>query len=358
MSLSRRSGASAYSAIFKPVVNPLSMGYLPFERRDKTIIVRTQASTSPKYGKPPSARTTDELIQSGIIIIDKPEGPSSHQVSAYVKQILKLEKTGHSGTLDPGVTGVLPTALGTGTRIVQSLLPAGKEYVCLMHVHQVVPEEKLRATLAQFVGKIKQMPPIKSAVKRQWRYRKVYYLEVLDIQGQDVLFVCGVQAGTYIRKLCHDIGEALGTGAHMGELRRTKAAGFVEKQAVTLQDVSDALYYYKQEHNEMPIRKMLLPIEAGVSHLAKIWVQDSTVDALCNGMQLKIPGIVKLDSDIQAEDLVAVMTLKDELVLVGKALIPSRQMLSDKGIAVKTEQVFLKTGTYPKQTRSEPKVRK
>lgn len=333
------------------------MGLLPFERRDKQTLVRTQAETSPKYGKPPETRTTDELIKSGIVIIDKPEGPSSHQVSAYVKQILKLDKTGHSGTLDPGVTGVLPVALGNGTRIVQSLLPAGKEYVCLMHVHQEVPEEKLRAVIAQFVGKIKQLPPIKSAVKRQWRYRKVYYIDILDIKGQDVLFVCGVQAGTYIRKLCHDMGESLGCGAHMAELRRSKAAGFVEAQAVTLQDLADAFHYHTQEHNEVPLRKMLLPIEAGVSHLPKIWIQDSAIDALCHGMQLKVPGIVRLDSDIQIDDLVAVMTLKDELVLVGKALIASRQMLGSKGIAVKTEQVFLPPGTYPKQERQEQKER-
>jgi H/ACA ribonucleoprotein complex subunit 4 len=335
------------------------MGQLPFERRDKQVLERTQATTSPKYGKPPSARTTAELVKNGIAIIDKPDGPSSHQVSAYVRQILKLDKTGHSGTLDPGVTGVLPVALGSGTRIVQSLLSAGKEYICLMHVHESVPEERLRATLAQFVGKIKQLPPVKSAVKRQWRYRKVYYLDILDIKGQDVLFVCGVQAGTYIRKLCHDIGESLGCGAHMSELRRTKAAGFTEAQAITLQDLADAFYYYMQEQNEAPLRRILLPLETGVAHLPKIWVQDSAVDALCHGMQLKIPGIVRLESDIQAEDLVAVMTLKDELVLVGKALLPSRQMLADKGIAVKTEQVFLPPGTYPKQeraTQSAPQV--
>lgn len=328
------------------------MGKLPFERREKTILTKKQSETSPKYGRPPSARSTDELIKSGIVVIDKPDGPSSHQVSAYAKQILKLDAAGHSGTLDPGVTGVLPVALGSGTRIVQSLLTAGKEYICLMHIHKEVTREKLDETLKQFVGKIKQMPPIKSAVKRQMRFRKIYYLEVLDVQGQDVLFVVGCQAGTYIRKLCHDIGVSLGCGAHMAELRRSKAAGFNESQVVTLQDLADAYYYYKQEKNEAPLRKILLPIESGVDHLAKIWVHDSAVDALCNGMQLKLPGISKLDSDIQAEDMVAIMTLKEELILVGQALMPSKTMMGDKGIAVKTMQVFMKPGTYPKQDKT------
>jgi H/ACA ribonucleoprotein complex subunit 4 len=328
------------------------MGKLPFERREKTILTKRTVETSPKHGGDPNKRTTEELIRNGIVVIDKPDGPSSHQVSAYVKQILKLDIAGHSGTLDPGVTGVLPVALGQGTRIVQSLLTAGKEYVCLMHLHKEVPREQLDEVLKQFVGKIKQMPPIKSAVKRQWRYRKVYYLEILDVQGQEVLFVVGCQAGTYIRKLCHDIGTALGTGAHMAELRRTKAASFTEKHLATLQDLTDAYYYYTAEKNEEPLRKILMPLEAGVAHLAKIWVQDTAVDALCNGVQLKLPGISKLDSDIQAEDVVAVMTLKDELILVGEALMPSKQMMGDKGIAVKINQVFMKPGTYPKPDKN------
>jgi H/ACA ribonucleoprotein complex subunit 4 len=347
------------------------MGLLPFERREKQILTKRAAETSPKYGKPPQERSTDELIQSGIVVIDKPEGPSSHQVSAYVKQILKLDQAGHSGTLDPGVTGVLPVALGAGTRIVQSMLPAGKEYVCLMHLHQPVPEAKLRATMATFVGKIKQMPPIKSAVKRQWRFRKIYYIEIIEMlprgsagnksdqmqgseQGiQDVLYVVGCQAGTYIRKLCHDMGAALDVGAHMVELRRTKAAAFSEKDLATLQDLADAYHYYTQEQNEAPLRRVLHPIEDGVAHLAKIWIQDSAVDALCHGVQLKLPGIARLDNDIQQDDLVAVMTLKEELVLVGVALMPSKQMLGEKGIAVRTTQVFMKPDTYPKQERTQ-----
>jgi H/ACA ribonucleoprotein complex subunit 4 len=220
-----------------------------------------------------------------------------------------------------------------------------------MHLHQPVEETKLRETLASFVGRIKQLPPVKSAVKRQWRYRKVYYLDVLDIQGQDVLFRVGCQAGTYIRKLCHDIGTATGVGAHMAELRRTKAASFSEAQAVTLQTLADAFHYYK-EGDETKLREILLPIEAGVQHLAKVWVHDTAVNPLCHGMQLKLPGIVKLESDIQKDDLVAVMTLKDELVLVGQALMPSKDMLAQKGIAVKTQQVFLKIGTYPKADRA------
>jgi H/ACA ribonucleoprotein complex subunit 4 len=193
-------------------------------------ILLRQGKPSQKFGKRPSERTTKELLENGIVNIDKPSGPSSHQVSAYVKYILRVKKSGHAGTLDPRVTGVLPVAIGRGTRVVQALLPSGKTYVCVMHVHKDIPEESIREAFIHYIGKIKQLPPVKSAVKRQVRERNIYALELLDMQHQDVLFTADVQAGTYIRKLCHDMGEYLGCGAHMVELRRTRAGPFRRKR--------------------------------------------------------------------------------------------------------------------------------
>src|SRR3989338_7818960 len=172
-----------------------------------------------EFGKPPVERTADELINYGIVNIDKPKGPTSHQTSDYVKKILHLSKAGHSGTLDPGVTGVQPVALGKATRITQFLLTAAKEYVCLMHLHKEVPESSLRTTIQRFVGKIQQRPPVKSAVKRVERTREIYQFEILEIKEKDVLFRVQCQAGTYIRVLCHQIGKELKVGAHMAELR-------------------------------------------------------------------------------------------------------------------------------------------
>ncbi|MFP4523934.1 MAG: RNA-guided pseudouridylation complex pseudouridine synthase subunit Cbf5 [Candidatus Woesearchaeota archaeon] len=180
------------------------MGKLPFERDKRKKLVRHDAATSEKYGCDPEKRPIQELLEYGIVNLDKPSGPTSHQVSSYVQKILKLRKSGHSGTLDPGVTGVLPVALGRGTRIVQSLLIAGKEYVCLMRLHEERSRDQVERVLEEFTGRIRQMPPVKSAVKRQWRWRKVYYNELLDHDGADVLFKVGCQAGTYIRKLCLD----------------------------------------------------------------------------------------------------------------------------------------------------------
>lgn len=329
------------------------MGTLPFETQERTVVVRRDSPTSDKYGTRPSERSVKELLEFGIVVIDKPAGPSSHQVAAYVQQILKIRKGGHSGTLDPQVTGVLPVAIGRGTRVVQSLLTAGKEYVCLMHLHKALDEYKVRKLLAEFVGRITQLPPVKSAVKRQLRERNVYYIEPLDFLEQDVLFVAGTQAGTYIRKLCHDMGQAIKqddgspVGAHMGELRRSKAGPFAEVEAVTLHDLADAFHYWK-EGDETRLRECILPAERGVDHLRKVWVMDSAVESLCQGIQLKVPGIAKLHKETTPGEDVAVLTLKDELVLVGEAKLDAQGMLGDSGIAVKSKQVFMKPGTYPR----------
>ncbi|MBI4150393.1 RNA-guided pseudouridylation complex pseudouridine synthase subunit Cbf5 [Candidatus Woesearchaeota archaeon] len=323
---------------------------LPFERIKREVFVRREAETSPKYGLKPEDRTTEDLIQYGVVNIDKPRGPSSHQISAYVQQILGLTKSGHSGTLDPHVTGVLPIAIGKATKVVQALLTAGKEYVCIMHLHKEVDEAKLRAVCNEFVGRIKQLPPIKSAVKREERFRKIYYLVIIEIDEKDVFFRVGCQAGTYIRKLCHDIGVKLGTGAHMAELRRTKAGPFNEStNLITLQDLQDAFWYYQNEKDDSYIRKRVLQIEKAVEHLPKVWVIDTAVNTICHGANLKIPGISKVESDIQVDELVAVMTLKNELIALGQAKMISKDMVKlEKGIAVRVDRVLMERNTYPK----------
>ena len=328
---------------------------LPIEKAKRETVNKLKTEfTSEKYGLSPDKRPIKDLIDYGIINIDKPDGPTSHQVSYYVQKILNLDKSGHSGTLDPGVTGILPVATGRATRIVQALLPEGKEYIGIMHLHQEVPEDKIREACQSFVGKIKQLPPIRSAVKRQMRYRNVYYFEILEIEEKDIFFRVGTQAGTYIRKLCHDIGAKLGTGAHMSELRRTKVGHFNESNIVTMHDLADAYWLWKNEGNEKFIRKCIHPIEYAVKLMPKIWVRDSAVDTICHGANLGMPGIVKLETGIEKDRQVAFMTLKGELVGLGKSLTSTDDMLKkEKGLAAKTEKVFMLPGTYPKMDKTE-----
>ena len=320
---------------------------LPFEKFERETIVKRGGDTDPSVGCAPEKRPVPQLIDLGIVNIDKPKGPTSHQVSDFVQRILKIEKAGHSGTLDPAVTGVLPIALGRGTRIVQALLPAGKEYVAVMHLHKEVPEEQLRKACKSFVGEIEQLPPIKSSVKRQLRIRSVYYLTIYEIDGQDVLFKTGTQAGTYIRKLIHDIGKKLGCGAHMAELRRTKAGPFAENTVVTLQDLADAFHYWKDEGKEDMLRKHIQPVENGIAHLPKIWVFDQTVSALCHGIDLKVPGISKFTSPMQKGEMVALLTLKGEMVALGTSKMDAKELAkAEKGIAASTDKVFMLPDVY------------
>jgi len=325
---------------------------LPFEKFESEILIRKLEDTNPSYGKEPSKRSIQDLINYGIVCVDKPQGPTSHQVSAYVRDILKVKKTGHSGSLDPNVTGVLVTATGRATRIVDSLLKAGKEYVCVMHLHQSIDEKTIKKVLKKFVGKIKQLPPLKSAVKRQERYRKVYYIKILEIDKEckDVLFITGVQAGTYIRKLVHDIGQEIGCGAHMAELRRTRVAFFNENtNMTTLQDLKDSLEIYKITKNEEIIRNKIFPIEEATKHMPKIWVRDSAVNSICHGAKLNIPGISKLHANIEPDMAVALMTLKDELIATGIAKLNSSMILKkDKGLAVSPNKVYMIPDLYPK----------
>lgn len=313
------------------------------------LLEKAYGKTDPNYGCPPNERPLEEHLSKGLINLDKPIGPTSHEIDAWVKRILKCSKTGHGGTLDPRVTGILPVVIDTATRVIQLLLEAPKEYVCLMHLHEDVGEDRVVNILDEFTGKIFQTPPLHSAVKRELRVRKIYNVNILEIDGPDVLFKIGCEAGTYIRKYCHDIGQALGCGAHMAELRRTRVADFKEDETIkTLQDVNDAYHYWTEDDDETPLRECVLPMETAASHLKKIVIRDSAVDALCHGADLAAGGILQYSEGIKKNETLAIMTLKGELVAAGLALAFSPEIESaDKGIMVDIKKVFMEPGTYP-----------
>lgn len=307
------------------------------------------------YGKDPYKRTIPELLEQGVINLDKPSGPTSHEVVSWVKGIIHIKRAGHSGTLDPHVTGVLPIMLGDSTRLVRVLLLSGKEYVCNMRLHADVSESKVRRILEEFVGTIYQRPPLVSAVKRQVRKRTIYYIKFLEKVDRDVLFIVGCEAGTYIRKLCHDIGEALGCGAHMYELRRTRSGPFAEDSSlVTLHMVKDAYEIWKETGNEGPLRKCIYPMEYALRNLPKIIVKDSAVDALARGAQLHVQGISRLEPGIKPGDIVAIFTHVGEVVSIGKAMMTSEDLLkSAEGQAVETAAVAMKPGIYPSEWKKK-----
>jgi len=217
-----------------------------------------------------------------------------------------------------------------------------------MQVHADIPESTIRDLLNEFVGEIYQKPPVRASVKRETRKRFIYQLDVYEIDGRKVLFKCSCQAGTYMRKLCSDIGEVLGCGAHMRELRRTRAGPFMEDDSlVTLHQLSAAQTEF-ESGDDTALRKIIQPMEVALTSLPKVVIRDSAVDSVCHGADLALPGLLQLDSAIERNRLVAIFTLKGEAVGLGRALLTSREMLDqERGEAVKIERVIMDRGTYP-----------
>jgi len=248
------------------------------------------------------------------------------------------------------VTGVLPVALEEATKVVHALLGSGKEYVCVMKVHRDLPENRVKQVLEEFQGKIFQRPPIRASVKRQIRVRNIYFLEVLEVDGRNVLFKVGCEAGTYIRKLCHDVGEVLGCGAHMHELRRTRSGPFTETaNIVTLHDVTYLHSEWQKTQDLNILRKFIMPMEKALELLPKINVRDSAVDALCHGAHLTAPGVVSLETGIEQGDETCIYTLKGEAVALATAVMETQEILKkNHGIVARNNRVLMPRGTYPK----------
>jgi H/ACA ribonucleoprotein complex subunit 4 len=322
----------------------------PWETR-RELRIKAEDTTDPKHGYKPSERPAAEYIRYGVINLDKPAGPTSHEVAAWTKRIMHLTRIGHGGTLDPKVTGVLPITLEDSTKMVQALLHSGKEYVCVMKLHGDAEEERVKKIMEEFQDLIYQRPPLRSSVKRQLRTRRIYYIDFFEVNGRNVLFKVGCEGGTYIRKLCYDIGEILGVGAHMQELRRTRAGPFVENSnsRVTLHDVAYWFGEWEEKKDEKLLRKIVQPMETALALIPKIVVRDSAVDAVCHGANLTAPGVLSAETGIQKDSMIAVLTLKGEAVALAQALLSTDEIMDLKhGTVATLQRVIMPRGTYPK----------
>jgi len=250
------------------------------------------------------------------------------------------------------VTGVLPLALEDATKTIQSFLLTGKEYVCLMALHGDVDPDRLQTVLREFVGDIFQRPPVRAAVKRDVRRRRIYYIRDPEVDGRDVLFRVGCQAGTYIRKLVYDMGELLEMGAHMRELRRTRAGSFTEADIVSLYDVLE-LSQSSGDERERLARRIVKPMETAFEYVPKVYLRDSAVSSICHGAELAIPGVVRLSEGIFPRMPIALFTLKEELVALSRALMSSEQMMKEeRGLAAKTVRVIMPADAYPRMWKA------
>lgn len=251
------------------------------------------------------------------------------------------------------MTGVLPVALGRATRLMPTVAHSIKEYVGIMELHGPVTEDEIRRVAGMFVGKIIQRPPFKSNVKRVPRVRRIHELEIIEIEGRHVLFRVLCDAGTYIRKLCHDMGIMLRVGAHMRELRRTRTGPFTERDAVNLHKLNEAVYLFRSENAEEELRGLIITAEKATCTLPKVVVKDTAVNALAYGAPLSVRGISAYTNDLSVGSRVAVLTMKGELVMLGESLVSGRELqLLGRGLAVRPIAVFMERDVYPRAWRA------
>jgi len=293
-------------------------------------------------------QTLDELLNCAFVYVDKPRGPSSHEVAAWARKVLGVEKSGHSGTLDPNVSGVLPVGIGKATRLLPYLTTKDKRYVCLMKTGRAMPEQEIISLFKRFTGTITQTPPKMSAVRKVARKRKVYYIKPLEIKSTKVLFEVHCEAGTYIRVLVSDFAAST-SGAEMLELRRISVGAIPETACHSLQQISDAMWLARVKRDESAIRKLLVSAVEALS-LPRIVLQDSAVEAVCAGSPLYAPGISSFDGGISDGAKVALITEKGELVGIGCAKLPYEKMLKEKkGAIAVPETIIMKRGTYARE---------
>ncbi len=217
-----------------------------------------------------------------------------------------------------------------------------KEYVGVMHLHKEVSRESLEKVVKSFVGKIKQTPPKKSAVARHEREREIFSFDITEIEEKDVLFRTRTEAGTYIRKLCHDIGQRLGTGAHMAELRRVKAGQFDEENSHSLVEIKD--FFELAKSDEERFRKILMPIEDAIQHAEKIYMRNSAIPTIIKGAPLYVGGVVNSDEFVAGEN-VAMISEEGKLIAIGIAKMDSEEISKrKKGVAVRTDRIIRTNG--------------
>jgi len=302
---------------------------------------------------PPDDRAPQSLLQFGVVNLDKPPGPSAHQVAGWVRDMVDdrltemgatgIDRVAHGGTLDPKVTGCLPILLGDAARCARVFDDSVKEYVAVLELHGPPPAD-LESVLTEFEAPLYQKPPRKSAVRRQRRVREIHELELLELTGQQGLLRVRCESGTYVRKLCHDLGLALGTGAHMGDLRRTATGIFDDASLVTMEDLADALAFWAEDGETDPLREVVAPAERALDTLPRVVIAPSAASEVAEGAPVYAPGVIGSapapvgETTAAADSLVCCVTPDDAAVCLG-TLVGDLDAAS--GLVVELERVLV-----------------
>ncbi|XP_034432109.1 H/ACA ribonucleoprotein complex subunit DKC1 [Hippoglossus hippoglossus] len=323
--------------------------------------VRTAHYTPLPCGSNPLKRSIQDYVRSGFINLDKPANPSSHEVVAWIRRILRVEKTGHSGTLDPKVTGCLIVCVDRATRLVKSQQSAGKEYVGIVRLHNAIESEHtLARAIETLTGALFQRPPLIAAVKRQLRVRTIYESKLIEYDPERRLgiFWVSCEAGTYIRTLCVHLGLLLGVGGQMQELRRVRSGVMGEKDhMVTMHDVLDAQWQFDHNKDESYLRRVVFPLEKLLVSLKRLVMKDSSVNAICYGAKIMLPGVLRYEDGIEVNQDIVVITTKGEAICTAVALMTTAVISTcDHGVVAKIKRVIMERDTYPRKWGLGPKA--
>ena len=314
------------------------------------IIFDKDAVTNPKFGSVPSDRSLDELLSSGILLVKKPRGPTSHQLTAWIRNILGITKIGHGGTLDPMATGLLTILCGRATRLTDIILKGDKRYISIIRFGRDIDSIELEELLNSLVGEIYNVPPKESAVKVQVRTRTITSLSLLDFDSSSRIAAVEIScvAGTYIRTLTRDIGLLLNTSCEMLELHRDRTSIFDESMACNMHQLADAIFLWKEHNDDRSLRKLLTPVETILTKIPSIMIKDGAVAAMTHGAPLARPGVVNASSGISSGSLVVISSMKGEAVAVANTSVDIDEVLNmTKGQVAVAKSVLMPTGIYP-----------
>ena len=284
-----------------------------------------------------------------MILVDKPPGPSSHQLASWARDILGLKRLGHGGTLDPFATGALTLLLGKATRLTEVVLSGNKTYIAILKIDSSISSKQVEEVLERFSGEVYNVPPLESAVKIRVRTRVIQEIKLLESDQEDGLHTVSVscQAGTYIRTLARDIGLMLGTPCVLSELHRHSTGSFEQSSLCTMQQLADAAML-AEEGDEEALCRLIAPVERILGSIPGVWVRDSAIASICHGAPLAVPGVVSLDIDMSPGDKTVIWSSKGEAVAVGEMIVGSSDVPNmTEGELIKPKIVLMDKDEYP-----------
>ena len=303
----------------------------------------------------PADAVTERIARGAFLLVDKPRGPSSHQVTAWVRDLLRVGVAGHAGTLDPNVSGLLWVGVGPALKLLPLVLEFPKQYIASTVLHGEVPDRELERALAEFTGPIYQTPPVRSAVKRERRVRRIHRLRQVERDGPRLLLDITADSGTYVRTLAVDLGEALGVGAHMEELRRVANGPFEERNAVTLTTLADAAAA-RHEGRPETLAALLHPMEEVWKEFPVVVVKEGAAAALAHGAGLARGGILSIPRAYGRGAHVVLVSRSGELIATGVAQCDSHAATTTPhGWVVDETRVFVEPGRFPASWKRGPR---